>query len=84
MPKTLRDYAYGGLMGLAAVLVIVGAVMFHGAGSFQGYIGALLVLALAAVAFLGAHELNPAGLTAAIDRLVGKKTEQKDAKTEPF
>ena len=59
MLKTIRDYSYPVLMAMAALLVIAGAVMFYMAGSFQGYIGALLFLALAAVAFVGARELKP-------------------------
>jgi hypothetical protein len=79
MQQHLRDYLTAGLLGATPVLVIVGAVMFWRASSFEGYIGALIVLTLAACSFLGARELKPtigADLHALLDRFRGKGTDQ--------
>lgn len=59
MPQTPRDYAYAALILAAAGFVIGGAVVFRGDASFSRYIGALLLLALAALSYLVARELKP-------------------------
>lgn len=59
MPQTPRDYAYAALILAAAGFVIGGAVVFQGDVSFSRYIGALLLLALAALSYLVARELKP-------------------------
>src|SRR3954465_12315080 len=59
MQQNVRDYLHAGLLGATPVLVIVGVVMFWRASAFEGYIGALIVLTLAACSFLGARELKP-------------------------
>ena len=59
MPTTPREYLYVALMVAAAALPVAGVVVFWRAGSFQGYISALLLLALAAVSLLAARELKP-------------------------
>jgi len=76
MQQHVRDYLYAGLLGATPVFVIVGAVMFWRASSFEGYIGALIVLTLAACSFLGARELKPAELNALFDQLRRKRTDQ--------
>jgi len=79
MQQNVRDYLYAGLLGATPVLVIVGVVMFWRASAFEGYIGALIVLTLAACSFLGARELKPtlrADMQALFDHLRGKRTDQ--------
>ncbi len=84
MPPQLRDYLYAGLLGATPVLLVVGAIMLLRAGSFQGYIAALMVLTLAACSFLGARELKPAQRTdmrALLDYFGRKKTDQDGPST---
>jgi hypothetical protein len=79
MQPQVRDYLSAGLLGATPVFVIAGAVMFWRASSFEGYIGALIVLTLAACSFLGARELKPTligDMRAMLDRLSGKKTNE--------
>ena len=76
MHPQLRDYLYAGLLGATPVFVIAGAVMLWRAGSFEAYIGALIVLTLAACSFLAARELKPAELHALFDYLRRKKNNQ--------
>ena len=79
MQPHVRDYLYAGLLGATPVLVIVGVVMLWRASSFQGYIGALMVLTLAACAFFGARELKPTqptDLRSLLDYFRGRKTNQ--------
>jgi hypothetical protein len=82
VPQNVRDYLYAGLLGATPVFVIVGLVMLWRASSFEGYIGALIVLTLAACSFLGARELKPAEVNALFDHLRGKKNHQ-DGPTAP-
>jgi hypothetical protein len=77
MQQQARDYLYAGLLGATPVLLIAGIVMLWNASSFQGYIGALMVLTLAACGFLAARELKPTqptNIRALIDYLSGKKS----------
>ena len=83
MHPQLRDYLYAGLLGATPVFVIAGTVMFWRASSFEGYIGALIILTLAACSFLGARELKPAAMQALFDRLIGKKTHQNGPTSAP-
>jgi hypothetical protein len=76
MQPHVRDYLYAGLLGATPVFVIVGVVMFWRASTFEGYIGALIVLTLAACSFLGARELKPAEVSALFDHLRRKKHNQ--------
>lgn len=76
MQENVRDYLYAGLLGAAPVLLIAGVVMLWTASTFQGYIGALMVLTLAACSFLSARELKPGAIRALFDHLLGKKTNQ--------
>ena len=46
------------LLGLAAVLLIAGLVLFVAAVSFEGYIAALMVMALAGCSYAAARELK--------------------------
>jgi len=77
MQQQARDYLYAGLLGATPVLLIAGVVVFWNASSFQGYIGALMILTLAGCSFLGARELKPTqptNIRALIDYLSGKKS----------
>ena len=79
MQPQVRDYLYAGLLGATPVLLIAGVIMLWTASTFQGYIGALMVLTLAACSFLGARELKPtmrADMQALVDYLRGKRTDQ--------
>ena len=76
MQPHVRDYLYAGLLGVTPVCVIIGVVMFWRASSFEGYIGALIVLTLAACSFLGARELKPDEIRALFDHLRRKKPGQ--------
>jgi len=83
MPPHVRDYLYAGLLGATPVFVIVGVVMLWRASSFEGYIGALIVLTLACCSFLGARELKPAAIRALFERLTGRKTGQNGTTSAP-
>ena len=41
------------------LFLLAGVALFWSAGSFQGYIGALLLMAIGALGFVGARELKP-------------------------
>ncbi len=58
MPKTRLEYVLAALMVASAALVVIGIVVFWRAASFEGYITALLVLALALVSFQGSRDLK--------------------------
>ena len=60
LPRNMRDYVHTTLLVGTAVLSIAGAVVFLLAVSFQGYIGALMLFALAGLSFTAARELKPA------------------------
>ena len=76
MQPHVRDYLYAGLLGATPVLVVIAAVVFWRASAFEGYIGALMILTLAACSFLGARELKPAELHALLRSLLGHKTNE--------
>ena len=76
MQPHVRGYLYAGLLSATPVLVIVAAVVFWRSSAFEGYIGALMVLTLAACSFLGARELKPNEFHALIRSLLGQKTNQ--------
>ena len=59
LPPNLRDYFYNGARIASAILVVVGIVLFWAAVSFEGYLLALITLALAGCSFAGARELRP-------------------------
>lgn len=59
MPRKWRDYLYRALMLAAAALLMIGGVLFHAADSFEAYISALLIVALASVGVVSALELRP-------------------------
>ncbi len=58
MPRTPLAYVYSALMAGTAILLLVGLVVFSQAVAFEGYISALLILALALVTFEGGRELK--------------------------
>jgi len=53
-----NEHLYLALVGLAAVLLIAGLVLFVAAVSFEGYIASLMVMALAGCSYAGARELK--------------------------
>ena len=53
-----NHYFYLGLLAGAVVLLIAGLVLFVAAVSFEGYIAALMVMALAGCSYAGARELK--------------------------
>ncbi|HEX7055079.1 MAG TPA: hypothetical protein VF211_14235 [Burkholderiales bacterium] len=53
-----RDHLYAGCVLSAAVLALIGVVLLWRAVSFEGHIGALLVLAVAALCFVAGRELK--------------------------
>ena len=55
MPQNWREYVYTGLLIATGVLVIAGLVVFASAVSFQGYITAMMLLALAGCSIVGAR-----------------------------
>ena len=76
MPQNIRDYLHAGLLIATPALLIAGVAAFWAAASFQGYLVALILLALAGCSFTGAQELNPERTTAilqALTRYFGSK-----------
>ena len=53
-----NEHLYLALVGIAAVLLIAGLVLFVAAVAFEGYIAALMVMALAGCSYAGARELK--------------------------
>jgi hypothetical protein len=64
MAKELRERLYTAFMLAAAALAVAGVVLLWSAVSFEGYIGALLVLAVAAVCVVAGRELKTSGAEA--------------------
>lgn len=58
MPPERNRYLHLGLVGGAIVLLIAGLVLFVAAVSFEGYITALMVMALAGCSYAGAREVK--------------------------
>jgi len=85
MQQNTRDYLYRGLLIAIPVLLVVGVVLFWAAISFEGYIVALMLLALAGCSFAGARELKPqetrAYMQALVDHLRGKSSHQDGSTT---
>jgi hypothetical protein len=67
MTKKFREHLHTGSMLAAAALGVTGFVLLWGAVSFEGYISALLLLAVAAVCFVAGRELT--GSDAKADRV---------------
>ena len=59
LPPNFRDYFYNGARIASAILAIAGIVLFWAAVSLEGYLLALITLALAGCSFAGARELRP-------------------------
>jgi len=80
MSEKTRKYLYLSLLGAAAVLLIAGAVVLGLAVSFEGYVTALMLWALAGCGVVGAREFKqwqprarmPAFGPPPGDRLVGQ------------
>lgn len=64
MEKDFREHLYIGSLLAAAALVVAGVALLWQAVSFQGYIGALLFLAVAAVCVVAGRELKASGAKA--------------------
>lgn len=56
--RQIREYAHPVLLAATIVLLLAGAFLFWNAASFETYISALLVLAVAALCFEGRRELQ--------------------------
>ena len=67
------------MLGGAAFL-LVGVAVFWSAASFQGYISGLLLLAIAALGFVGAQELKRYAKTSAPAPAPGSATEEGEKK----
>ena len=61
IPPNLPDYLYTGARIASGILLVVGIVAFLAAISFEGYLLALIALALAGCSFTGAQELKARG-----------------------
>ena len=53
-----NEHLYFALLGVAALLLLAGLVLFVAAVSFEGYIAALMVMALAGCSYAGAREVK--------------------------
>ena len=58
MSENTRKYLYLSLLGAAGVLLLVGAVLLAMAISFEGYVAALMLWALAGCGVVGAREFK--------------------------
>jgi hypothetical protein len=58
MPPISRHHLHAASMIAGALFLLAGIVLFWIAGSFQGYIGALLLMAIGALGFVAARELK--------------------------
>lgn len=65
-PQNGRDYLHAGLLLVTPVLVVIGLVALGLAVSFEGYVAAVMILALAGCTFVGARELTPKDASAAV------------------
>jgi hypothetical protein len=87
MTDNTRKYLYLALLGAAAVLSIAGAVVLVVAVSFEGYVTALMLWALAGCGVVGARELKqwkPRAQTPAFSPPVGGEHDnQSGAHTGP-
>ena len=57
IPPNLRNHFYTGARIASGILLVVGIVLFWAAVSFEGYLLALITVALAGCSFTGAQEL---------------------------
>jgi hypothetical protein len=57
----VRKHFYTGARIASAIVLVVGIVLFWAAISFEGYLLALITLALAGCTFTGAQELRQSG-----------------------
>ena len=58
MPAINRQHVTVALMVGGALFLLAGLALFLSAGSFQGYIAALLVMSIGALGFVSARELK--------------------------
>lgn len=58
LPSTFSEYLHTGLVVATGVLLVAGIAVFWGAKSFEGYISALLIVAVAFASFQSARELK--------------------------
>jgi hypothetical protein len=76
MTDNMRKYLYLALLGAAAVLSIAGAVVLALAISFEGYVTALMLWALAGCSVVGAREFKqwkPRPQTPAFNQALGSE-----------
>lgn len=64
MTRELRERVYIASMLTATALAVAGVLLLWRAVSFEGHIGALLLLAVAAVCVVAARELKASGAKA--------------------
>ena len=87
MTDNTRKYLYLSLLSAAAVLLIAGAVVLAVAISFEGYVSALMLWALAGCGVVGAREFKqwqPRAQTPAFSQpLGGEHDNQSGATTGP-
>jgi hypothetical protein len=58
MEQPTANYVHLGLLAAAVVLLIAGLVLFVAAVSFEGYVAAVMVMALGGCSYAGARELK--------------------------
>lgn len=59
--QNVRDHFYAAARVASGILVVAGVVLFWAAVSFEGYLLALIAVALAGCSFTGAQELQRNG-----------------------
>jgi hypothetical protein len=85
MQQKIRDYLYTGLLFATPVLVLAGVLALWAAISFEGYMIALIILALGGCSFAGARELKPEAASAAVQALAdffGRKNPKQDGASD--
>lgn len=61
MPPITRQHVILALTIVGGLFLLAGVALFWSAGSFQGYIAALLAMAIGALGFVSARELKRGG-----------------------
>ena len=59
--QNVRKHFYTGARIASGIVLVVGIVLFWAAVSFEGYLLALITVALAGLSFTGAQELKQSG-----------------------
>jgi len=58
MPQNVRQYIYPALLAATVVLAVGGVIAIWAAVSFEGYIAALMLFALAGISYVGGREFK--------------------------